>query len=254
MHGPSHLLISWFMAESMGLDEPRDRRLIALSGLAPDIDAVAYAGAIVWYGFDKDQAFINVWEVIHHRYTHGLGFILFTGIIVYLLVRKPSLTGSHVKQAARNQAYRVAGLAMLASLVHVFSDLVAGGPTWPVFPLWPITDQPWAVSWSFTLAQWPNTVILVSLLVAMMLYPKMMGYSPLESINYNLDRWFVHIIQHGSDHPTTTASGEVAAADSGKRSLIVRLLIYVILFVIIAAILIPLGIDTGQLNLPAFLE
>jgi hypothetical protein len=77
MHGPSHLLISWFVAEAHGLDSPRDRRIVGLSGLAPDIDVLAYAGAIVYYGFDKDLAFENVRQVVHHRYTYGLGFSAF---------------------------------------------------------------------------------------------------------------------------------------------------------------------------------
>jgi hypothetical protein len=77
MHGPSHLLISRFVAEAHGLDSPRDRRIVALSGLAPDIDVLAYAGAIVYHCFDKDLAFENVRQVVHHRYTHGLGFSAF---------------------------------------------------------------------------------------------------------------------------------------------------------------------------------
>ena len=64
MHGPSHLLISWFVAEAHGLDSPRDRRIVALSGFAPDIDVLAYAGAIVYFGFDKDLAFEN-WQAKH---------------------------------------------------------------------------------------------------------------------------------------------------------------------------------------------
>ena len=137
MHGPSHLMISWFMAEGTGLERARDRRLVALSGIAPDIDAVAYAAGIVWYGFDKDLAFKNVWEVIHHRYTHGLGFVLLTGILVFLITRWPAMTRSNVSAVTPGHALKVAGFAMLASMIHVFADLVAGGPTWPVFPLWP---------------------------------------------------------------------------------------------------------------------
>ena len=53
----------------------------------PDFDVVAYVGAILWYGFDKDKAFENVWQVVHHRYTHGLAFVLVTAIVADGLMR-----------------------------------------------------------------------------------------------------------------------------------------------------------------------
>lgn len=242
------------MAEGAGLKQARDRRIVALSGLAPDIDVVAYAGALVWYGFDKDLAFKNVWEVIHHYYTHGIGYILLTGIVVYLLLRRPGSTGSSLAPATQDHALKVAGLAMIASMVHLFLDLVAGGPTWPIFPWWPISAEPWGVGWSYTLAQWPNTVVLVSLLVAMMFYPRLSGYSPLEAINYRLDAWFTHIVVHGSDHGATATLEADSTMVQANRSRYVRIIVYVALLVVCALILIPLAKDTGQLNLPGFIK
>lgn len=235
MHGPSHLLLSWFLAEGAGLDFPRDRRLVALSGLALDIDALAYIGAIAWYGFDKDQAFTNVWQPLHHRYTHGMGFILLTGILTYLLMRRYKDAESPTAAADPGRAMRVALLAMAASMTHVFFDLVAGGPTWPVYPFWPLSDQPWSVAWSYTLADWPNILILLGCLMAMFWFPRYADYSPLEAINYRLDRWFVQVVQQGSD------TG--AAGDNG--GLLLRIVIYVSLLLLVAAILIPLGLDSG---------
>ncbi len=60
MQAPSHLIISWFVAEACGIQSSRDRRIVALSGLAPDIDSLAYVGAIVYFRFDKDLAFEHV--------------------------------------------------------------------------------------------------------------------------------------------------------------------------------------------------
>ena len=78
---------------------------------------VAYIVAIVYYGFDQEKAFENVWQVVHHRYTHGLAFVLLTGVAAWLL---------------SSRSMRVAALAMLASAIHNFCDLVGGGPTWPI--------------------------------------------------------------------------------------------------------------------------
>ena len=60
MQGPSHLMVSWYFAEAAAVDTPRDRRIVAWAGFAPDFDVLAYAGALIWYGFDKDRAFEKI--------------------------------------------------------------------------------------------------------------------------------------------------------------------------------------------------
>ncbi len=250
MQGPSHLIISWFAAKAAGLESPRDRRIVALSGLAPDVDVLAYLGGIVYFGFDKDLAFEHVWEVVHHRYTHGLGFVLLTGIVAFLVASR----GTRPGEPAYRQAVSVAVLSMIASMVHVFCDVVGGGPTWPVYPLWPLSDFGWAASWSWTLADWPNTVILFSCLIGMMLYAKASGCSPMESINYSLDRWFVTIIQHGSSISVSPDEAHHAKLHSerSRRMVRIRVLVYLFVVLLIVAVLAPLGFQTDQLILPRF--
>lgn len=248
MQGPSHLIISWFAAEAAGLKSPRDRRIVALSGLAPDIDVLAYLGGIVYFGFDKNLAFEHVWQIVHHRYTHGLGFILLTGIIAFIVASR----GTRPGELAYRQAAGVAILSMITSMVHVFCDVVGGGPTWPVYPLWPISDFGWAVSWSWSLADWPNTVILFSCLIGMMLYAKISGCSPMESINYNLDRWFVTIIQRGSSISSDEVHNAEFISARNRRMMRIRVFIYLFLVLLIIAVFTPLGFQTDQLNLPQF--
>lgn len=248
MHGPSHLIISWFGAEAAGLRTARDRRIVALSGLAPDIDVLAYIGGIMYFGFDRDLAFEHVWQVLHHRYTHGLGFVLLTGIIAFIVAGR----GTRPKQLPFGRAARVAALSMIASMVHVFCDVVGGGPTWPVYPLWPVSDFGWTAIWSWTLADWPNTVILFSCLVGMMLYAKASGYSPMESVNYSFDRWFVTIIQHGTSKSIDETFNEKLAPERRMRLVRSRVFIYLFVVLLIIAVFAPLGFQTDQLNLPLF--
>ncbi len=228
MHGPTHLAVSWFVGEAVGLRSPKARRIVALSGLAPDIDVLAYLGAIVYFGFDKDKAFGQVWQVVHHRYTHGLGFILLTGLLVYWLVARTA------SKPGMDSPTKVAFWAMAASVTHNFFDLVGGGPTWPIYPAWPLADTPWSVPWSWTLAEWPNAVILFACLGGMFWYAKLRGYSPLEAINYRLDAWFCGIVQQGR----TGGSGAVADGPGARRT---RIVIYLGLILLILAVLIPLG-------------
>jgi membrane-bound metal-dependent hydrolase YbcI (DUF457 family) len=209
-------MLSWYFAEAAGVEPPRDRRIVAWAGFAPDFDVLAYAGAIVWYGFDKDRAFENVWQVVHHRYTHGLFYVLLTAVVAWFL-------------ATRGPArMRVALLAMLASVIHNFLDVVAGGPTWPIYPYWPLTDASWGVPWSWTIGEWPNIVVLFACLGGMLLYAKQLGRSPLECFGNRADAWLVGVARQ------ERRSGASAKADR------LRWIIWAVLALAVIAIVAPL--------------
>ena len=220
MQGPSHLLLSWYFADAAGVARPRDRRIIAWAGFAPDIDVLAYAGALIYYRLDKDLAFENVWRVVHHRYTHGLAFVALTGLVAWLLA---------ADHAGR---WRVALLAMTACALHVFCDLVAGGPTWPVYPLWPVSGLGWSASWSWTIGEWPNIAILFACLAGMFAYARFGARSPLECFGERVDAWFVRTARQAPGAP-------------GERSKRLRWIIWAGVVLGAIAILAPLGFKPG---------
>lgn len=196
MQGPSHLVLSWCFGESVGLRSARDRAIVAWAGLAPDGDVIAYVGALLYHRLDQGLAFENVWQVVHHRYTHGLGFILLTGIAAYALAAH---SGGRMSRAS------VALLAMLASAIHNFCDLVGGGPTWPIYPLWPLSTAPWSASWSWTIGEWPNIVILMACLAGTLLYARTAGRSPMECFGSRADRWLVRVVRQ--EQPAAPGQG-----------------------------------------------
>lgn len=209
-------MLSWYLAEGVGVESPRDRRIVAWAGFAPDFDVIAYIAALAWYGFDKDRAFENVWQVVHHRYTHGLGYVLLTGVVAWLLATPGPARA------------RVAVLAVLASAVHNFLDVVAGGPTWPIYPYWPLSDANWGVPWSWTIAEWPNQVVLFACLAGMLAYARAAGRSPMECFGDRADAWLVRVVRQPS---------RAAAAPGAARR---RWLIWGTVAVVAAAIVIPL--------------
>jgi membrane-bound metal-dependent hydrolase YbcI (DUF457 family) len=221
MQGPSHLLVSWYFADASGISSSRDRRIVAWGGLAPDIDVLAYAGAILYYRLDQNLAFENVWRVVHHRYTHGLAFVLLTGVVAW------TLASNHTARV------RVALLAMAASVLHMFCDVVAGGPTWPIYPLWPISDLAFAAAWSWTIGEWPNMVILFVCLGGMFAYAKFAARSPLECFGDRADAWFVRI----------ATQAPAPAATEGKK---LRWIIWAAVVLGAIAILAPLGFKPGR--------
>ena len=242
MQGPSHLMISWFFADASRLDSADDRRIVGWSGLAPDVDVLAYGAALLWYGLDKDLAFENVWTVVHHRYTHGLAFVLLTGVVAWLLAARSTVPPrggeAAVGSLAAPRAVRVALLSMFASALHIFFDIVGGGPTWPVYPLWPLNDFAWTASWSWPLSEWPNTVILFCCLAFTMLYAKFGGRSAVELFGDGAGRWFVAVVRQGSDQPAAPAGTRDTAA---HRRIPLRLIIWVLVVLVTIAVLAPLG-------------
>lgn len=216
MQGPSHLLVSWFYADASGIDSARDRRIVAWAGLAPDIDVLAYAGALVYYRLDQDAAFENVWRAVHHHYTHGLAFVLLTGVMAWMIASN------------RSNRWRVAAFATLASAIHNFCDLVAGGPTWPIYPLWPLSDLAWSASWSWTIGEWPNIVILAACFAGAFVYARIVGRSPVECFGNRADAWFVRVVRTGSTGASRGSSG-------------LRWIIWAAVALIVVAVLAPLG-------------
>ena len=222
MQGPTHLMVSWYFAEATRVATARDRRIVAWAGLMPDVDVLAYLAALVYYRFDKELAFENVWKEVHHKYTHNLSFVAVMGIVAYFLASAGD---------ARHKA-RIAGLAMLTCALHNFLDVVGAGPTWPIYPLWPLSAAGWHATWSWTIGDWQNIVIFVLLTAGMFAYAKARGRSPIECFGDRADAWFCGIVR-----------GESRARDSNPR---LRWIIWGALLLGVVAVLAPLGFNPFQ--------
>jgi len=219
MHGPSHLLISWYVADSINIDSVKNRKIIAWSGFAPDIDVIGYILAIIYYGFDMEMAFKHFWQPYHHVYTHGLTFILLTGIVTYFLTRTP-------KSSFNLTNLKIPIICMLVSALHNLCDLIAGGSNWPIYPLYPIHDYALSVSWSIPLSDWRNALILIVCLSVVFIYAKTKKYSPMEVFGKRFENWFMVVVKFGTDNSEKQPNG------TKKRFMIYTLLVFIILFVL----------------------
>ncbi|MFW6146650.1 MAG: metal-dependent hydrolase [Planctomycetota bacterium] len=203
MQTSSHLILGWCVGEAAGLSTPRLRRIVALAGVAPDLDTVPYLAAYVWFGFDRQLAFTRIHQVHHHRYTHGVGFLVLVAVLcgLYILWRGPGRADVPTSRppARRRAALGVGVLAGAAVLVHLFCDLIGSGYDWPLYPYWPVSDAARALSWSWELDAWPNRLLLWGLLAGSFVYARYAGHSFVESFHYRLDRRIVRILQTGSD-------------------------------------------------------
>jgi hypothetical protein len=144
----AHLLASWALANTVPL-APRERRLVTLAGVLPDLDGL---GVIVDL-LSRDQT--ALYDAYHHVLCHNLPF----GVALSCLVGGLAIS----------RRLATCGLAFLAYHLHLLCDLAGSkGPDgfqWPIPYLAPFSSHlqlTWQGQWSFN--GWQNLVILALLL------------------------------------------------------------------------------------------
>jgi hypothetical protein len=173
----THLLASWTVANIPRL-EKRDRAIVTISGLIPDLDG---AGAIVEVLTRDTGHPLYWWTDYHHVLGHNIGIGLALLAAGLAAGRRRVMTGL---------------MALSAFHLHLLGDLVgARGPEgfdWPIPYLLPFSDH-LQLSWSgqWALNAWPNIVITIVLLTITFYLAWLRGFSPLEMISRRADQAFV---------------------------------------------------------------
>jgi inner membrane protein len=173
MNPASHLLVSWAVANMADLSR-RDRFLVTLSGVVPDMDG---AGLIAELLTEKTALPLIWYSKYHHVLCHNLGFGLFLAAAVLVLSVRKSVT---------------AALALIAFHLHLLGDLVGSrGPDsyqWPIPYLFPFTAN-WKLTWKgqWELNAWPNLLLTLFLLGITLYLAWKRGRSPLEMISAKAD-------------------------------------------------------------------
>ena len=181
MNPLTHLLASWIIAAKT-TDNLRDRRLVTLAGVVPDLDGLgivldyakgAYASGNFYY-----------YPQYHHLLSHGLPAAVACSLLMAALARR---------------RWRV--------LWHLLCDLAGSrgpdkGDIWPIFylaPL-PLRHQPmWMWRHQWPLEGWQNWAITMALFVWALLLAVRKGDSFVGVFNHRFDRVFVGVLRkwHG---------------------------------------------------------
>jgi hypothetical protein len=176
MHLPEHLFLSYLLPWRARL-ERRDRIIVALAGLGPDVDAPI----LLLMG---RQAF----EDLHHRYTHHLlGAALAAGA---------GLAFGRRRGAA-------AAFAAGAWLLHLLCDMVGAGERFPdgtfAYPLpllWPFSNRPFdPFPFSWPLASWQNALVMAFALALMVRMALVEGRTVVELLSPRADRVVVEALR-----------------------------------------------------------
>lgn len=149
---------SWLLAQK--LKSRRDRVLVVLAGISPDVDGVSLLFGEEAYGR---------W---HHVLTHGLVSAVAFSVMFGLFA---------------NERRLVALLAFAAFHLHLVCDLAGSGPGWPIVYWWPFSRAELAWSGQWDLASWQNAVFGLSATLLCLACALKFGRTQFELFSVRLD-------------------------------------------------------------------
>jgi hypothetical protein len=180
----THLFASWLIAANT-TDNLRDRRLVTLSGLLPDLD-----GAGIVADFAKQMLQGGDDFYYYQRYHHSLLHGIFGAVVI-----------SMVLACFARKRLCVAALSFLLVHLHFLCDLVGSrGPSasdiWPIFYLAPFSGR-WTLYWThqWALDAWPNKLISVVLFALCICVATRTGDSFVGVFNRRLDVILVAVLR-----------------------------------------------------------
>jgi hypothetical protein len=181
MNPVSHILTGWVVANTVDLTA-RDRALVTLAGVVPDIDGLGLVAEILT---EHTTSPLLWYSKYHHVLCHNIGFGLLLAVTIALFSVRRWMT---------------AFLVLVVFHLHLLGDLVGSrGPDdyqWPLPYLSPFSDR-WKLIWTgqWELNAWPNVLISTLLLVATIYIAWKKGRSPLEMVSERADATVVSILR-----------------------------------------------------------
>jgi inner membrane protein len=178
----THFLTGWIAANASTRLEPRERAIIALASVAPDLDGIGIIPELLTATSDHPLLWYSSY---HHVLCHNLAFGLVLVLIGWMMGVRRWLTGM---------------LVTLSFHMHLAADLIGSrspdGYQWPILYLYPFSHS-WQLAWSgqWQLNAWPNYVVTVLALSVVLTLAWKRGYSPLEMLSANADRALVRALR-----------------------------------------------------------
>ncbi len=194
MNPIEHLLIGWAAANAVTLDR-RDRAIVTLAGVVPDLDGFGIIPELVTRGTNHELFW---WTDYHHVLGHNLTFALVVAGLAAVL--------GHARPAT-------AFLAFASFHLHLLGDVVgARGPDgyqWPIPYLLPFSDR-WQWSWNgqWALNAWQNFAITIPLLAWALWLAWKRGRSPLELVSTRANDALVSTLRDRFGNPENHDAGE----------------------------------------------
>ena len=164
----THALTGWLIAQPM--QTKRDRAVVALAAVLPDVDGLSILGGVDWYAR------------IHHTFGHNL----FAGILI------------------SGFAYKICDAKKIAAIMafvsfhsHILGDLLGSGAGWGILYFWPVSDIIYTFSppFQWELVSWQNFVFTVLCLILMAWMAVVKGRTIIELVSLEADRKIVYAVR-----------------------------------------------------------
>jgi len=188
----THFLTGWVFATCFDL-KPRDRALVTLACVAPDIDGLGIIPELL----TRNSAHPLLWFSLYHHSLHNLAFALVIAAIVF---------------AGAAQKWKTGLLALLSFHLHLFEDVLGSrgpdGYQWPIPYLSPFSSAlqlVWRGQWG--LNAWPNVLITAVLLLITLWLAWQKGFSPLEMVSARADSALVDALRRRYPRNLTNFEG-----------------------------------------------
>jgi inner membrane protein len=167
----AHLLISWLSAVPI-FKHSRERRLVALAGIAPDIDGI---------GIVVDKLSGNKTD-LYFEYHHFVGHNIFACLAIAILAAA----------LAKSQRVAVFFVSVFVVHIHFLCDILGSrgpdGYQWPIFYFYPLNktlEATWSGQWE--LSAWQNQAIMFVLFALCFLVLAKKRITFLEAISPRLE-------------------------------------------------------------------
>ncbi|MBL7649988.1 MAG: metal-dependent hydrolase [Candidatus Hydrogenedentes bacterium] len=177
----THFLSGWLLANTVPM-ERRDRALVTLSAVVPDVDGLGIVAEILTRGSKHPL----LWWSDYHHVLHNVGFAVACAGLAFAIGKRRGKT---------------ALLVFAGFHLHLAGDLIGArgpdGDQWPMPYLLPFSDA-WQLTWSgqWALNAWPNFLITGVALAATFVLAYIRGHSPLELISIRADSAFVRTVRN----------------------------------------------------------
>jgi len=181
----THLVGSWLVAVATTTNS-RDRKLVTIAGVLPDVDGLGVIGDLVKSWVTGKECTFAYYQQYHHILLHGWPGAILVSALLAIFAR---------------QRWRVLGLCLFTFHLHLLCDLVGSrGPTpgdlWPICYSEPLFRHPiWFWKHQWALDGWQNRSIFVIILVASLGIAVRKGSSFVEVISTRWDAIFVDVLR-----------------------------------------------------------
>ncbi|MDX2009711.1 MAG: metal-dependent hydrolase [Myxococcaceae bacterium] len=161
-----HAELAWLVGAR--LSARRDRVLVTLAGVVPDLDGLTLLAGEEAYG------------TYHHVLTHGLLSASLCAAGLALLAERKAVVGA---------------LAFVTFHLHLVCDLAGSGPGWPIWYWWPfdLHQTMWDGQWN--LASWQNSVIGLAATLAVLACALPLGRTAVELFSRRADEAVVKTLR-----------------------------------------------------------